>query len=494
MIALSSRQIRDWDQYTIQHEGIESLDLMERAANACVHWMTTQGIPGDHSCYIFCGKGNNGGDGLAIARLLTAKGFRTEVFIMEFGKPGTPDFQANLQRLHELGIAVHYLQEGVPLPELAAGRWIIDALLGTGLDRPPAERLATLISYLNQHDNPVCSIDLPSGMPADGSVLPPGACITATVTLSFQCFKPALLFADNASFFGKVIVLDIGLHPGYLSQTAALYEGVDRALATSIFQPRGPFTHKGHFGHALLLAGSVGKMGAAILAGSACLRSGPGLLSFLNPTGNQAILQIALPEGMCLTAPANYNIYRTVGCGPGLGTGAEAAAALKEVLNNTDRPLVLDADALNLLAIHKDWQPLIPSFSILTPHPREFDRLTGTSVSESQRWEKAQALAKRMNWVVILKGHYSLIAMPGGKAYFNTSGNASMAKGGSGDVLTGMLTGLLAHGYSPEQAALLGVYLHGRAGEIASEVYGMESAIASDTVAQIGNAFKEIGA
>ncbi|HOA39070.1 MAG TPA: NAD(P)H-hydrate dehydratase, partial [Flavihumibacter sp.] len=162
--------------------------------------------------------------------------------------------------------------------------------------------------------------------------------------------------------------------------------------------------------------------------------------------------------------------------------------------NNTDRPLVLDADALNLLAMHADWQPLVPYFSIVTPHPKEFDRLAGSSSSESERWQKAIDLARSRGWVVILKGHFTLIAMPGGKAYFNTSGNASMAKGGSGDVLTGMLTGLLTHGYSSEQAAILGVYLHGRAGELASIGYGMESSLATDTIEQIGAAFKEIGA
>ncbi|HQD08499.1 MAG TPA: NAD(P)H-hydrate dehydratase [Flavihumibacter sp.] len=493
MIALSSQQIRDWDQYTIQQENSTSLILMERAANACVQWMTAHAIPGEKPVFIFCGKGNNGGDGLAIARLLSERGHTVIVYIIEFGKVGTPDFQANLQRLHENNIPIHYLQEDVPLPLLPVGSWIIDALLGTGANRFPEGRMAALIHHLNQTENPICSIDLPSGMLADRSV-PANSCITATVTLSFQCFKPALLFADNAFAFGKVVLLDIGLHPDYLNQITPLYEAIDRSFAASIFQPRGEFSHKGHFGHALLLAGSVGKMGAAILAGKACLRSGPGLLSFLNPTGNQAILQIALPEAMCLTAPANYNVYRAVGCGPGLGTSPESTAALKEVLNNTDRPLVLDADALNLLAMHADWQPLVPYFSIVTPHPKEFDRLAGSSSSESERWQKAIDLARSRGWVVILKGHFTLIAMPGGKAYFNTSGNASMAKGGSGDVLTGMLTGLLTHGYSSEQAAILGVYLHGRAGELASIGYGMESSLATDTIEQIGAAFKEIGA
>lgn len=493
MIALSAQQIRDWDQFTINREKIGSIDLMERAALACVQWITSQDLAAGTPFALFCGKGNNGGDGLAIARLLTQQGYPVQLFILEFGKAGTADFQANLQRLHDLSLPVQYLQEGAPLPPLPADAWIIDALLGTGNNRKTEGRLLELIQYLNTSGNPICSIDLPSGMLADSSA-PAGSCITATVTLSFQCYKPALLFADNADAFGRVVLLDIGLHPDFLPSIAPLYEGVDKKLASSIFKPRGSFTHKGHFGHALLLGGSVGKMGAAILAGKACLRSGPGLLSFLNPSGNPAILQIALPEAMCLTAPANYNIYRAVGCGPGLGTEPEAAAALKEVLNNTDRPLVLDADALNLLSMHKDWHPLIPAFSILTPHPREFDRLMGPSGKESDRWRKAAELAKQMNWVVILKGHYTLIAMPGGKTYFNTSGNSSMAKGGSGDVLTGMITGLLSHGYTPEQAALLGVYLHGRAGELASEKYGMESAIASDNIDQIGNAFKEIGA
>ncbi|MFT4023076.1 MAG: NAD(P)H-hydrate dehydratase [Flavihumibacter sp.] len=493
MFALSARQVRAWDQYTLQQENSPSIDLMERAANACTNWLLQQPLTPEQPFYIFCGNGNNGGDGLAIARLLIENGRRAEVFILEFGKPGTDDFQTNLQRLHALHIPVQYLENDAPLPALPPGCWLIDALLGTGTNRPPTGRLAELIQHINQQDNPVCSIDLPSGMPA-GNSAPAGSCITATVTLSFQCYKPALLFADNAAAVGKLVLLDIGLHPAYLKAISPAFEGIDRSLATAIYQPRSPFAHKGTFGHALLLAGSTGKMGAALLAGTACIRSGPGLLSCWNPSGNPDILQTALPEAMCVQQPADLGIYRAVGCGPGLGKDASAARALLTVLDTCEQPLVLDADALNLLAEHPEWQAKVPPFSIVSPHPKEFDRLAGSSGCDSRRWEKAIEMASSKKWIVILKGHYTLVATPGGRSYFNTSGNASMAKGGSGDVLTGMLTGLLAHGYAPEQTALLAVYLHGRAGELASVIHGTESVMASDIVAQIGAAFKEIGA
>lgn len=493
MIALSSKQIRDWDQYSIRHEPIASIDLVERAATACFQWMGKNHLPGKGPCYIFCSKGNNAADGLALARLLTEHGQPVELFILEFGQPGTADFQQNLQRIQQLPLPVHYLQEAIALPMIPPGCWVIDALLGTGINRLPEGRMAALIAHINASGNPVLSIDLPSGLLAEVST-PSGTSIKATITLSFQCFKPALLFAENASAFGQLEILDIGLKPAYLNSIDPLYEGIDENFAKGIFKPRPSHAHKGNFGHALLLAGSSGKMGAALLAGKACLRSGPGLLSFYSPEADNGILQTGLQEAMCQLTEPDYGSFAAIGCGPGWGTGNNAAAAVQKLITTYKKPLVLDADALNLMAKYPDWKKSIPAFSILTPHPKEFDRLEGRSDTESERWEKAKTMAIEQQWIVLLKGHHTLVAMPGGKAYFNTSGNASMAKGGSGDVLTGMLTGLLAHGYAPEQAALLGVYLHGRAGELASRVYGMESVLASDIIDQIGAAFKEIGA
>lgn len=496
MVVLSAEQVRAWDRFTIEQEPIASIDLMERAATACVTWMESQRLITPNSFYIFCGKGNNGGDGLAIARLLSQHERPVEVFILEHGQPGSPDFQTNLQRLHDFPVAIHYIQESTPLPVIPPDIILIDALLGTGLNRPPAGLMASLIAHLNKCDNPVISIDLPSGLFSDQPT-PPRTALRASVTLSFQCYKTALLLAENAPCFGTPVILDIGLHGDYLPTITPVYELPDRSLVQSILQPRPAHAHKGNFGHALLLAGSSGKMGAAILAAKACLRSGPGLLTTLVPEEEKSTLPISLPESMSIPygdqSPAELlpdpEIYRTIGVGPGLGQSVISKKWLSYLVSHFKRPMVLDADALNMIAADPSQLEHIPAFSILTPHPKEFDRLAGPLSSDFDRLKKASELAIRHQLIVVLKGHRSFIAMPGGRCWFNPTGNASMAKGGSGDVLTGMLTGLLARGYAPEQATLLGVYLHGLCGEIASQQLGMESVLASDLIDAIGPAF-----
>lgn len=499
MVVLSAEQVRAWDRFTIEKQPIASIDLMEKAAMACVQWMETNRIVNQQQFYIFCGKGNNGGDGLAIARLLQKFNRPVDVFIFETGQLGSPDFQQNLHRLHTLPVTIHFIQENSPLPDIPESVLVIDALLGNGLNRPVDGRMAALISHINQYPNAVISIDLPSGLFADQSTLP-HPCIHASITLSFQCFKPALLVAENAPFFGIPVILDIGLDQRFLNSCTPLYEMTDGPLAKAILQPRPAFSHKGKFGHALLLAGSPGKMGAAVLAAKACLRSGAGLLTTLVPEQERMIFPTAIPESMSILYDnrkpeeilSDTSVYKTIGIGPGLGQQPQSRDWLHHLLTHFRKPMVLDADALNLLAADVRLLEGIPPFSILTPHPKEFDRLNGTCSNDFERLEAVSRMAIQHQVIVVLKGHRTFIAMPGGRAWFNTSGNASMAKGGSGDVLTGMLTGLLARGYAPEQAALLGVYLHGLAGEIASRKLGKESVLASDIIDSIGPAFIEL--
>lgn len=499
MVVLTAPQVRAWDQFTMEQEPVSSIDLMERAAQRCVDWMESQKIIQQEEFYIFCGKGNNGGDGLVIARLLHQKNRPVHVFILEFGQIGTPEFQHNLQLLHSLAVNIHFLQPGIPLPVIPENYLVIDALLGTGINRPVEGRMAALIQHLNAAGNPIISIDVPSGLYMDEST-DHGNIIKATITLSLQCYKPALLYAENAPFFGAIHIIDIGLHPRFLNAIQYSYDLVDHQLASSILRIRNPYSHKGNFGHALLLAGSKGKMGAALLAARAILRSGAGLLSCLVPQQGLNILQSGFPEAMALVAGEEFlegsipalNSYKAIGCGPGIGTNPGTAKLLEEMLSSSALPMVLDADALNIIASTPGLLQKIPPFSILTPHPKEFDRLAGTSTRESDRIQKALAMARQYQLIIVLKGHHTCIAMPGGKAWFNMSGNASMAKGGSGDVLTGILTGLLARGYTPEQTVLLGVYLHGLAGELASDEWGMESVLASDIVQQLGQAFKKL--
>lgn len=495
MVILSSAQIHDWDAYTIRQKPIRSIDLMEIASTRCVQWLWQRTLP-HQPIAVFCGKGNNGGDGLAIGRLLSARGRKVAVYILEAGQKGTDDFQENLAGLHQTPAEIVYLQSPDHFPVLSAGTMIVDALFGTGLNRKLEGLAAALVEKINSYGAEVVSIDMPSGMLADGSSrgFP---VITATHTLSFQCMKLAFMLPENEAHTGVVHILEIGLMPGFLAQLQCDTLLLDIDLVRAIYKPRKRFSHKGNYGHALLIAGSKGMMGAAVLAARACLRSGVGKLSCLSPECGYSIMQTAVPEAMCstngddyLTAPPGHlEQYAAIGIGPGMGTRDEQAVLIKELLSGYKHPLLADADALNLLAKQPDLLSQLPAFSIITPHPAEFDRLFGPQSNDFERIEAARKAAARMGIIIILKGHHTLIAMPGGNAFFNSTGNPGMATGGSGDVLSGIITGLLAQQYAPEQAALLGVFLHGLAGDCAAKRMSEEAMIAGDIVDHLGEAF-----
>jgi NAD(P)H-hydrate epimerase len=322
--------------------------------------------------------------------------------------------------------------------------------------------------------------------------------IRADHTLTFQCYKQAFLVAENAEFIGEVIILDIGLSSEYLSSFDAKFELIDDNIINSIYKPRNKFAHKGFFGQSLIIAGSYGKIGAAVLSSKACLRTGVGLLTCYIPKCGYEIMQTSLPEAMVMTDINSSMItkidddvskYDSIGIGPGLGTAPETRSAIKELFSVYKKPSVIDADGLNGLSMDKSLSSL-PSGSILTPHPKEFERLFGVCKNDFERIDKTLTNAKQLNSTIVLKGHHTFIATAGGKGYFNSTGNAGMATAGSGDVLTGMITALLAQGYSSEQAAILGVYLHGSAGDIAAKEISQEAMIAGDIIDNIGNAFK----
>ncbi|HUC83150.1 MAG TPA: NAD(P)H-hydrate dehydratase, partial [Flavisolibacter sp.] len=469
MQILSAEQIRAWDSYTIAHEPISSIDLMERAAAHCTRWLLQQAWNDQHF-KIFCGKGNNGGDGLAIARMLMDEGCRVSVYILEFGKIGSNDFQANLQRLHAYaGTDLHFIQSEAQFPSLTENDVIIDALFGSGLNKPLAGLAAALVSHINSAAATIVSIDLPSGLFSDQSSKGHTA-IHATQTLTFQCYKLALLLQENAAFVGAIQVLDIGLHKGFLQSIETAPQFLDEQMIRKLFRPRQRFAHKGTFGHALLVGGSYGKMGAAVLATKACMAAGAGLTTAYIPKCGYEIMQVSAPEAMALvdevethlaTLPADIEKYTAIGIGPGMDTKPETQNLLSFLLRRYGKPMVIDADGLNCLSLNKEWLAHLPPYSILTPHPKEFDRLFGDHANDFERMEKAVQKATELNVVIILKSHHSLIAVPNAKPVFNSTGNAGMAKGGSGDVLTGILTSLLAQGYSPADAAQLGVYMHG---------------------------------
>lgn len=502
MKILSAEEIRLWDQYTIEHEPISSIDLMERAAAKCVDWLIHQ-YPEASSFAVFCGKGNNGGDGLAIARMLMEKGYRVTTHILEFGHLGTADFQTNLARLHKMaGHDIHFIQSEQNFHPFPVGQIIIDALFGSGLNRSIEGVTAKLIDHINNADREIISVDIPSGLFVDHSSK--GAVtIFATHTLSFQCYKPAFLFAENEKAVGEIHILDIGLHSGFYQSVFSRFELTDDSTIHSIYKPRRRFSHKGDFGHALLVAGSYGKIGAAVLAAKACMRSGAGLLTCHIPKCGYDILQTSVPEAMVLTdfnSSFNTKIeddltkYESIGIGPGIGTASETKMLLREIFDSYRSPVILDADALNIISSQKDLLKLVPAGSILTPHPKEFERLFGETPNEFDRVLLALQKARETNCIIVLKGHHTFIATTDGRGFFNSTGNSGMATAGSGDVLTGILTGLLAQGYSSVEAAILGVYLHGLAGDLAAKQLSLEALVAGDIINNLGAAFSTLNA
>lgn len=497
MKIFSSSQIKEWDAYTIKNEPITSIDLMERAATACCKWLIGKNF-GQYHFRIFCGKGNNGGDGLAIARMLIEHRCTVTVYILEFGNIGTGDFQTNLERLHPLSSDIHFIQSEEFFPVLNDTDIIIDALFGTGLNKPLTGISKALVEHINRSNSTIISIDLPSGLFADKSSKST-AVINASITLTFQNYKLAFLLPENEQHCGEVHLLHIGLHKDFEAKEESAFELIDEECIRSIYKPRKKFAHKGDFGHAALLCGSYGMMGAAVLSSAACLRSGVGKLTTYSPTCGYDILQTTTPEAMCIVTGEEYLLsadgiekFDAVAIGPGIGLYPSHQELLAQVFKKSGNPIVIDADALNIIAQHKKLLLLIPASSVLTPHPKEFERLFGKTENDSERLQLALKRSKELNVFILLKGHHSFISTPEGKGYFNNTGNAGMATAGSGDVLTGIITGLLAQGYSSLQACILGAYLHGSAGDIAAEKFSPEAMIAGDIIHCLGDAFKNI--
>ena len=497
MKIFSAAQIKKWDAFTIENEPISSIDLMERAATTCYNWLMGKNL-GTMHFRIFCGKGNNGGDGLAIARLLIKNNCKATVYILEFGKPGTADFQTNLERLHTFTTDIHFIQSADFFPVLNDNDIIIDAIFGNGLNKPLQQIGAALVNYINQCKARVIAIDLPTGLFADKSSTG-NSIIKADHSLSFQNYKLAFLLPENEDYCGEVHLLNIGLHKDFENNEPANFILIDKALIKTIYKPRSKFAHKGTYGHAALLCGSVGMMGAAVLSSLACLRSGVGKITSYIPKCGYHILQTTAPEAMSFIAGEDYLLsangiekFSAVGIGPGIGNHPSHKKLLTDIFEKINTPMVIDADALNVMAENKELLNNIPSQSILTPHPKEFEKLFGKSANNFERLELAKQKSQEHKIFIILKGHHSFISTPDVQGLFNSTGNAGMATAGSGDVLTGILTGLLAQGYSPTDTCILGVYLHGLAGDFAANKHSEEAMIAGDIVASLGKAFKQI--
>jgi len=494
-----SSSIKKLDAYTIEHEPIASIDLMERAATALTNAITER-WKADTPVTVFAGPGNNGGDALAVARMMAEKGYKIEVFLFNTTGNLSPDCQTNKELLEMMNeITFHEISSQFVPPVLTTDHLVIDGLFGSGLNKPLSGGFAAVVKYINNSSATIVSIDLPSGlMSEENTYNVKGHIIRADVTLSLQLPKLAFLLAENSEFVGEWELLNIGLSEKGIELTDTNYEMMEMEDIRSLMKPRKQFDHKGSFGHALLIAGSKGMAGASILAARACLRSGVGLLTVHAPICNNDILQMAVPEAKVETdacdtyfaVPTDTDNYNAVAIGPGLGRNEETDDALIEQLEQCLCPVVLDADALNLLANHRHALTHLPKGSILTPHPKELERLVGKCQDSYERLMRACELARTAHVHIILKGAYSAVITPEDKCFFNPTGNPGMATGGSGDVLTGVVLALLAEGYSTEEAAKIGTYIHGLAGDIAQKKQGMIGMTAGDIVSCLPAAWK----
>ena len=501
MKLFSTKQIKDLDAFTVKYEPIHAIDLMERAAQVFIDAFCLR-FPEPCRIIVFAGPGNNGGDALAIARILHQKDYPVETYLFNPPKGKlSVDCQINKERLLMLPqVKFTEVIETFDRQDLGKYDIVIDGLFGSGLNKPLGGGFASVVKYINSSPCTIVSIDMPSGLfGEDNSDNHVDNIITADYTFTFHCLKLSFLFSENESFTGKVEVLDIGLHPEGIDSVSTPFYLIEKEYVNSLLKKRSRFAHKGNFGHALLIAGSLGKMGAAVLAGKACLRSGAGLLTAHIPQSGNGIMQTSLPEAMTSIDNDEFSFshvpaldfYNAIAVGPGITTGDRAACALADLLRQSIKPVILDADALNMIAKDSTLLELIPQNSILTPHPKEFDRLAGgASASSFERLHKAMEFAMSTKTYLILKGRYTAVCTPEGECWFNTTGNPGMATAGSGDVLTGILLGLLAQSYTPMEASILGVYLHGLAGDIALEDQSEESLLAGDIIHCIGAAFR----
>jgi ADP-dependent NAD(P)H-hydrate dehydratase / NAD(P)H-hydrate epimerase len=503
----TAEQIRAWDEYTIEHEPISSVKLMERAAAKCVEWINNN-FSQVTDFKVFCGMGNNGGDGLAIARMLAIDNKNVTVYIIKTAEKGSDDFETNLKRLKETKAAIIEITKAEQLTPIAAQSIVIDALFGTGLKRPLEGLAAKTISHINSHKNTIISIDVPSGMSAEflDNYIDYKEIINAHFTLSFQIPKHSFLFPELGKYVGELVVLDILLSQAYQEQTPSDFYWVDKAIAQNILQPRNRFSHKGTYGHALLIGGSFGKAGAMLMAGKASVKAGAGLTTAFVPRCAYTPIQTTVPEVMveCIQKedlldfmPTDTKNYTAIGIGPGMGTQITTRDALDDFLAVAESDkLIIDADALNCLSLNfADKKKVkLPEGAILTPHPKEFDRMFGESTNSWKRLQKQIEAAKKYKVYIVLKGTHTSIALPTGEVYFNSTGNPGMATGGSGDVLTGIITALRAQGYNQQEACVLGVFLHGLSADFAVQTESHQSLAASDIIAHLGKAFKNISA
>lgn len=499
MKILNANQIRQADAYTIKTKPIASIDLMEHAARMCFNWIIKHINNKTSTFHVFCGMGNNGGDGLVIARKLIESNYKVKTYIVQFKKLGSVDFEINLKRLQKLNAEIITISSASSDLNLTKKDTVIDAIFGNGLTKPPQGFVKKCIQQINNSKSSVIAIDMPSGLMDNNPVTKESSVVQALHTLTFQAPKLCMYLPLNEKYSKNWHVLDIGLDVAFLNKLETNYYTIDKTNVLEIYRKREKFSHKGSFGHGLIIGGSFGKIGAVVLATKATLKIGCGLATAYLPKCGYEIMQSAVPEAMVEVDDEKYIQYfnykskvNVIGIGIGLEKHPKTVLGFTKFLKENTKPLVIDADAINILAEHEKLLNHIPVNTVFTPHPKEFQRLVGNWQNDYEKLEKMQEFSKQWSCILILKGHYTAIAYKG-KVYFNTTGNSALATGGSGDVLTGYITGLIAQNYTSLEASILAVYLHGLSADIAIlEQESRESFMASDNFKYLGKAFQSL--
>ena len=499
MKIFTAQQIYQADKFTIEHQQISSDQLMERAAIQLFEWMHSRLQGAEVTIQLFCGIGNNGGDGIALARLLKEAGYTIQVHVVNYSETRSKDFLLNLERLKDRKIWPDFINDDSSLPEISPNDIIVDAIFGIGLNREPSDWVGKLIQHINQSQAFVLSVDIPSGLPASQVPSNTDHVIRASYVLSIQVPKLVFFLPETGVYLNQWELLDIGLDTGFLGPEQVAFHFVTLPEVQSMYRPRLKFSHKGTYGHSVIVGGSYGKIGAVQMAADACLRAGSGLVTAYIPECGYESIQTALPEAMVLTDEEDNFLTSidipfepsAIGIGIGMGTGDKVVKAFESFLKKTDQPLVIDADALNILSKKPELFKYVPKASILTPHPKELQRMIGDWKDDFDKLEKAKALATKYGIVLVLKGAHT-ITLYNGLGYINSTGNPGMATAGSGDVLTGILTGLMAQGYDSLQAAIFGVYLHGLAGDVTASIESYDAVKATGIISNIGKAYLEL--
>ncbi|MGH1388267.1 NAD(P)H-hydrate dehydratase [Kordia sp.] len=495
----SAAQIYEAINRTIEKNQISSNDLMEFTATQLFNWFHTRMQGAQVPIHVYCGIGNNGGCGLALGRQLLHHGYNVHVYVVNFSDKRTKDFLINYDRIKEFKVWPKLLSSCEELPEMKEEDIIVDAIFGIGLNRETADWVKELIKYINASKAYTVSLDVPSGLYPDHGPEDKEAVIRSNYTLTSQAPKLSFFLPETGIYIQQWEAIDVGLDQEYLQTTDTEVQLIDKLEVLPLYIPRKKYAHKGTYGHSLIVGGSYGKIGAVTLASSACLRVGTGLISAYVPECGYTVLQSSLPEAMVICDENEKNIANiiydieptAIGIGVGMGTDKVTVKALETFLKKNTNRLVIDADALNILSANTKLLKSVPKGSILTPHPKELERLIGEWTDDFDKLAKAKAFAKKYNVILLIKGAHSIIIYDN-FLYINNTGNPGMATAGSGDVLTGMLTGLLSQNYDPISATIFGVYLHGKAGDIALSGLGYQALIARDIIDYIGDAYLDL--